>query len=303
MLFDEEVIPEAGSPITLYFALEDGRSADMEVAARAAIAFAETIRELALMFDPFSEVRVELESGSRGSLGLNALIKRVKGFAGSHPGWTAFLAGALLQVGGDVRAWTVGEIMTLLKGGDAPAEVQHLSDDEHHRIAEEVVRQLNNPTVRESSRQIFREVQKDPAIKGVGVTSTPGKIPDFIVPRELFEYARGEHIAEIITPKSRVELEELRVTVKKLRLEAVVSSWRFQYGSLPEFSAEMRDKDFLRAFGDGRIDLPLRIGTEMVVELETEQQFIGGVWVTHKRVINRVLWPRSTPAGLELFPD
>lgn len=290
-------------PISLYFALEQGRKADMEVAARAAIAFAESVRELAKLFDPFGDVRVELASGSESSLGLNGLIRKLRGFPASHPGWFAFLVAIAVNVSGDVRSWTVGEVMNFMTGADAPKGVQHLSDADKEVIAKDVVSMLSNGVAKKSTRQIFREVQRDPAIVGVGVTAAPRRRPDYIVPRDQFPEASGEEGAVEVTTDTRTARERMRVTLKKLRLEAVVSSWRFQHGSLPEFSAEMKDKSFLQAFADDRIEFPLRIGIEMDIELESEQHFEGGVWTIKKRSVSKVFSPEARPSPLGLFPD
>jgi hypothetical protein len=299
---DPSLAAEA-EPITLYFALAPGKKADMEVAARAAIAFAESVRELAQLFDPFAEVRVELASGTDSSLGLNGLIRKVRGFPGKHPGWTAFLIAVAVNISGDVRTWTVEKVLDFMAGGDAPKIVHHMPEADRHAIAQEVVDMLRNEPAKKPTRQIFREVQQDPAIEGVGVTAVPHKRPDFIIPRSDFPRASGE-ISELVeTPQHRVTRERMRVTIKKLRLEAVVASWRFQQGSMPEFSAEMRDKAFLKAFEEGRIELPLRIGAEMEIELETEWHFEGGVWVVKRRSVTRVFWPEARSAPLGLFPD
>lgn len=294
---------QEAEPISLYLALEQGQKADMEVAARAAIAFSDAIKELARMFDPMSDVRVELASGSESSLGLNGLIRRIKGFPASHPGWFAFLVAVAVNVSGDVRSWTIGQVLDLMKGPDAPLVVQRLADADKHSIAEEVVAMLRNDAAKKPIRQIFKEVRRDPAILAVGVSSTPRKRPDYLVHRAQFEEASGDSESVEQAPDERVIRERLRVTLKKLRLEAVVASWRFQHGSLPEFSAEMRDKAFLQAFAEDRVEMPLKIGAEMEIELESEQHFEGGVWVVKKRSVTQVFSPEATLSPLGLFPD
>lgn len=54
---------------------------------------------------------------------------------------------------------------------------------------------------------------------------------------------------------------------------------------------------------DGEGNFLGAFGTEMDVELETEQHFEGGVWVVKKRSITRVFSPEAKPAPLGLFPD
>src|SRR5947208_9697632 len=66
------------APVSLYLDLQPGQKVDLEVAARAALAFAAAIRETAYIFDPSMTVRVELLSGTDGSLSLNSLIRSIK---------------------------------------------------------------------------------------------------------------------------------------------------------------------------------------------------------------------------------
>src|SRR3712207_4195742 len=70
---------EATAPISLYVELAPDRRGDLEVISRAAIAWAETIREAAFLTDPFLDVRVELISGTEGSIDLNSEIRRLAG--------------------------------------------------------------------------------------------------------------------------------------------------------------------------------------------------------------------------------
>ncbi|MDB5695099.1 MAG: hypothetical protein JWN21_642, partial [Sphingomonas bacterium] len=53
-------VPDRFAPISLYIDLEEGELADLEIVSRAAIAWAEAIREAAFILDPTVEVRVEL---------------------------------------------------------------------------------------------------------------------------------------------------------------------------------------------------------------------------------------------------
>src|SRR5438874_1636491 len=70
--------PPAAAPVSLYIDLEDGQKPDLEVIARASLAFAAAIRETAHITDPSIAVRVELISGTDGSLSLNTAIRAVR---------------------------------------------------------------------------------------------------------------------------------------------------------------------------------------------------------------------------------
>ena len=64
--------------LNLYLELEPGQLADLEVVARASISFVEAVREVAYIVDPSVTIRLELESGTEGSLSLNSVIKYIK---------------------------------------------------------------------------------------------------------------------------------------------------------------------------------------------------------------------------------
>ena len=68
----------SAEPISLYVDLHPGEAPDLEVVARAAIAWSEAIKEIAFLLDPSTEVRIELKSGTEGSLSLNGLLKAVR---------------------------------------------------------------------------------------------------------------------------------------------------------------------------------------------------------------------------------
>ncbi|MGW8203007.1 hypothetical protein ACWGM0_10725 [Sphingomonas bisphenolicum] len=292
--FEDDLVDEAAS-VTLYFDLAEGRKADLETAARTAIAFAEMVRHIAVQADFTAEIRIELESGTAGSLGLNAIIRWAKGFASRHPILVSIAATTLLNLQGDVRSWTTGKVLDWLNGTDAPIAARALSVEERKALAAEISKLLVNGIAEKERRQIYYEASKDPVITGIGATGIPGKRPAVIVPSEDFARLAGQPIADEVMSKSRVQTTISTVTLVRPRLKAEVASWRFQHGSMPEFSAEMKDRAFLDAMADDRINLPLKVGTEMEVEIEAEEVFEGGVWVVRKRSVTRVISPSTSP--------
>ena len=76
-----------GAPISLYLDLVPGEKADLEVAARASLAFAEAIKAAAYFLEPGLQVKIELESGSEGNLSLNSILKRLKAPMGKTSHW------------------------------------------------------------------------------------------------------------------------------------------------------------------------------------------------------------------------
>ncbi len=72
----------AQAPISVYLDLEAGRVADMEVVARAALAFSAAVKDLAYVIDPGLDLRIELQSGTEGSLNLNTILRNLKDHKG-----------------------------------------------------------------------------------------------------------------------------------------------------------------------------------------------------------------------------
>lgn len=297
---DQRILDET---ITLYFDLEQGKCADLEVAARAAIAFSQMVKEIAFNVDMGANLSIQLQSGTAGSLSLNAIIKFGKELKKKHPVPCTIICTILLWLANDARSWTTGKVLDSLRGSDAPAAVQTLTPQQQHDLAAEVAKMLKGGVGAQPRARIFSEAQNDSAIKGIGSTSKLGKRPEKIIPREKFPEL------STITPSSDVDMKErqnkeiLPVTIIRPYLKAKEAKWRFRYGTMPEFSATMRDKDFLKAMEDGGISFPLRVGSEMEIELVTEQVFKGGVWKIKSRTVTKVLYPKLSPSPLPLFKN
>jgi hypothetical protein len=292
----EAILEEAATgSITLYFDLEPDHKADLETVARTALAFAAVVRSVATHIDLASEIRIELESGTEGSLGLNAVVRWVKGFGEKHPTLVGIVMGAMGIILADARGWSVGQVLDYLTGSDAPPIAKTLSDEDLKRLAGQIAEYLKHPIAEQHRRQIYEEVQRDPSIKGLGTSGVPGKRPEIIIPRSEFPRLAGPQALVEQAPETRIVDREVTLTLIRPRLKAEVASWRFQQGTMPEFSAEMKDRDFLDAMAAGRLPLQLQIGIEMKAILSSEEHFEGGVWVAKKRSVTKVLSPRPTP--------
>lgn len=179
------------TPVSLYLDLEEGQVADMEVVAAAAIAFSRAIKELAYILDPTAQIRVELESGTEGSLSLNSLVRVIRGLK-NNPGFVAGIAGgAAMWFLGNVGDYAFDQVADLVRKHLSPEQAQQLSEEEINKIAERVVKALNAGAAKPQVEGIFMELERDPAIKGVGVSPTPGKRPEVIVPRSAFPDRAG----------------------------------------------------------------------------------------------------------------
>jgi hypothetical protein len=60
--------------------------------------------------------------------------------------------------------------------------------------------------------------------------------------------------------------------------------WRFDDGT--EFSAKMKDADFLNALEHGATGMELKVGNEMKIQFEKKQEKRDGVW--HEIEVNAV---------------
>lgn len=280
--------------ISLYFDLEEGAVADLEVVARTALAFAATFKEVAYILEPGAEFRLELANGTEGSLTLNGIIRAIRTVRGKHPQMVGLVIGMAIMLGTDLRSWTIGKIMDYLNGSDAPAAAHHMTEEERKALAGDVARMVTEQVARQQAKQIFQEAQRDPKIVGIGVSGKPNKRPDYVVPRSEFAQRAGASLSVETAPQRRTTTEVVTVTLIRPVLKNAEQSWKIQIGSLPEFGATMKDQEFLNGFSAGRIAIPLRVGVEMQVELETKEEFESGLWVVKERNITRVIEPPSS---------
>ncbi len=291
------------APLSFYLDLKEGHIADIEVVARTAIAWSQAVKELAYITDPSIEVRVELASGTAGSLSLNSIVRVVKRTSGKHPKLTTVIIATLTWFALESGSYTLDKIYDYLLSEDAPAESRALTDDERKAIAEEVVKIVREQTARKEREAIFRELERDPGILGAGVTSRQGERPFIIVPRSEFSERSGQSATvDLDDAKRRTTTETVPVTLISPILKDAERRWRFQIGSLPEFSATMKDHDFLEGVAKGDFPLPLRIGVEMEIELETKEEFEGELWVVKERSVIRVISPARKRSDL-FSPD
>ncbi len=294
------------APISLYIALQEGRKADLEVVARASLAFAQAVRAIAVMHDPFADVRIELVSGTEGSISLNAVVKWLKEKTGIQDELTlkAVVIATSLWFAGEVGSWVVGEVMDHITGQDA-AQTLQLSEDDVKKIAEMVVLTLERKTAQPQVQEVYRELERDSAVAGVGASLAPGKKPTEIVPRSEFKERSGDIGKKELLPsgkRSESKPERVRI-ISPVLLESKRRRWRF-LGRTGEFGAPILDQDFQHDLLTGKISIPMRDGIEMDVLLEVVEEFKDGVWVVAERNILKVfhVYPPVAQQSLLLDP-
>ncbi|MGO4137907.1 hypothetical protein ACEQ6A_25610 [Rhizobium brockwellii] len=282
--------------ISLYLELRPGSKVDLETAARAALAFDALLKELAFAVDPFSTVRVELESGTEGSLSLNSVIKAVKGEI-TPKRLSAIAAGVLIWFGEQSASWTHGKVMDLLFSDTEVNET--MTKEEIDAIAEDVLRILKNKAGEQQAGKIYQELQRDDAVKGVGVTTSHAKRPRHIVPRSEFP-GRGKVVTESAADGIRSETTVQTLTLISPVLVKGQRKWKFRQGKF-EFGASIRDEEFLDRVLSGREPILMSDGIMMKVKLTVKEEKKDGVWQITSKTVDEVL--EVSPSASHLQGD
>lgn len=270
------------TPISLYIDLFDDQVADLEVVARASLAFSKAIKEVAFIVDPSIEVRVELASGTEGSLSLNSLIRLVRGNA--NPAALKKVALAILfYFALESRDFVFDKAMEALTGKVVGEQEEPVTKAD----LEAFLKQLQEHPVQPQAQQVFRELERDPAIKGVGATINPGARPEQIVPRSEFSDRAGTRQIIEHGIHRRVVKDRASVILISPVLIPGERRWRLRT-STGEHGFTIKDKDFMDAVLSGRTSIPMVAGIELEVEIETQEEFRDGVWVILERDVTHV---------------
>lgn len=275
------------TPISLYLELEPETVADLEVVARATLSFAAAVKEAAHILDPSMEVSLKLASSTPGSLSLNTIIKSLKEKS-SDPATLLIVALTILGwFGTDIRQYLVTQ------GLDATFKTEKkLSDEDLKKITDAVLKALDAKVASRHVQQVYRELERDPSVKGVGATQKPGSRPEHIVPRSEFPAISGSNEDDAPVEKRTRENAE-RVTLISPVLLPGERRWRFSFHE-GEFGAPIKDEDFLSDVLHGRYPIVMRSGIEMDVLLQTKEEKENGVWVVKERTVLRVI--KTSPA-------
>ncbi len=281
---------EDAAPISLYLDLEPGQVADLEVVARAAIAWAEAIKEIAYILDPSMEVKIELASGTEGSLSLNSLVRKIRGAKLSKSDLRTIVIAVATWFALQTLEYGYQRVLDFLTGKDAPTATQGMTPEQLDDMARRIADHLSGNVAQPQRQQMYRELERDSAVRGVGVTTTPQDRPTLIIPRSDFGNLSGATV-ETSTVEKRTTTSRVVATLISPTLKDAPRSWRFQIGSMDEFGATMKDQAFLDAVVEGRVSIPLRAGVEMEFELVAKEEHEGGVWTVKERAVTQVYRP------------
>ncbi len=264
--------------LSLYIALEPSRNMDLEAAAKAAIAFNSLIKEIAFVIDPFATVRVELKSGTEGSLSLNSVVRGVTGVL-TKERLAAIALGACVFVGEQTASWAYAKFMdSIWESETAPPEDLEL-------IME---RLITAPSVQKEVRRLYQELQRDDAVTGVGICGEHDTKPGFIVPRSEFS-ERGLEVKETEAELVRYVTSVQSVTLVSPVLVQGKRKWKFKQGKT-EFGAPILDDRFLKRVLSGREPILMSDGITMKVKMTTKEHRLDGVvWEIVERSIDEVI--------------
>jgi len=266
-------------PITLYLQLEDAAVPDLEVVARASLAWSALLKELAFVTNPDAQIRIELASTTEGSLGIDTLVRGLRNLTKKDLKAIAFGAGSFLLL--QTIGYTYEKIL------DAVTQQDHdesLSDVDVARIAEAV----SKGAARRQAENLFAEIERDPSITGVGVSRYPGEVPKYIVPRSAFLGRAGYSPAIVETSERRhTPARYEALLIKPVLVVGSRRRWRLLTAD-GEQSFIMKDDQFVADVLSGARVIPMVAGLVMDVEVVRTEEFREGVWNVTEQSIVRV---------------
>lgn len=269
--------------VSLYLDLKDGMKVDLATAARAALAFDAALKEIAFSLDPFATVRVELESGTEGSLSLNSIITAAKL---DETRLKAIARGIAAFFAADTASYTYQKVLDHFV--EEPEAHQSMSKEEIDQLATAVLRIVESKAAEKQVGRIYQELQRDEAVRGVGVSPKHDRRPAQIVPRSEFQ-SRGRVVEESEKMGERSETTvQVLTLVSPVLVQGSSRKWKFRSGKL-EFGAPIKDQRFLDRVLSGRERVPMADGIRMKVVLTVKEEYKDGVWQIRDRTVNEVM--------------
>lgn len=284
--------------ISLYLDLKPGHKADFEVVGRTTSAFAEAVKEIAFIIDPGLDIKLEFDSGTEGSLSLNAILKDARDTPEGRIG--------LLVVMLTVAGWFVGDLRNygvskFLDHYLMPEQRQILTDADVERIAKALKNVIDGKTAKEPVQEVYREIERDEAITHVGTVTQKGKKPIQPVPREEFPQRAGIIRETETTDKKRKKTTRERLTLISPVLLIANRIWKFKNEAGSEFGYTLKDEDFLEGLISGRRRIPMMAGIQITATIETHELKEEDVWVIKERWITKVDRVHRTQREPDLF--
>lgn len=294
------------APISLYLDLEKGKHPDLEVVARAALAFSRAIKETARSVDPFSEVKVEFASSGEGSLWINSVVKFFKEDVFTKQTAIGVVIAVMASMVTGVKDAAFTKLVEIIYHQVFPEDKTGLSEEDLKKIREIYEAAQRNQPAAAATRALYVEVEKDTAITGVGASPSPEIEPEIIIPRSEFRRLSSQAQPTEEEIERRTTPTRQTLTVIKPVLLVGDRHWQFSVDGVT-FGAPVRDQEFLERLLSGNLMIPMVTGVEMDVEMDVIEEKIDGVWQIRSRAITKVhrvgapavrqesLFPRSSP--------
>lgn len=284
----------ASAPITLYLAIPEGQHGDLEVVAEASIAWSRTVKEVARILYPDVSIRMEVLDADEGSFGLNAKVR-------IDPKHKAALIGILAGASAHFALETVDyfyeKFLDSIFDNDEIVEIA--SSAEQARVADAIARGAG----RKPAEQVFRILQTDSSITGVGVSPSPEQRPASIIPRTSFLVAGGYLAPAFDDLLERTRPERIEaVLIKPVLVPRTKRLWRFQTPA-GEFGFAMKDQAFVARLLDGTEPIPMVAGVILDVDVDVTEIQVDGLWRPKTRAITRVWGHRFDASALLPFGE
>jgi len=285
--------------LNLYLDLEPGELADLEVVAKASLAFAHAAREIAYIVDPSATIKLELESGTEGSLSLNSVVRFIKSQVADPLTRRVIIVSLVMWFVKEGSAALLGHGISELITDD-PA----ITEKDAQRIAEKVHQLLEKQVGKRPVQEVYRELHKDKSIKGVGVSTGKGDRPRSIVPREQFPERMQEPQEESNDlPRSRTE--QMLLTLIGPVLQRNENKWRFLSKDGNVYLG-IKDAEFLDDVLSGKLKITMRSGIVLRanVEIVEKKDPEKNAWVVTERNLVKFLRFENMEDGVkDLFAE
>jgi hypothetical protein len=283
--------------VTLYLGLKPGEKADFEVVGLSAAAFAEAVKEIAFILDLGTEISLEFDSGTEGSLKLKAIVKSFETPESRRAAIISIIATVGLMLVNDLRGYGVGKLLDRFLTSE---QRQELSDDDVDRIARAVADIHKGKIAKAPVQRMYRQLERDAKIESVGAITKQGDKPIDPVPRSEFPARAGLAPAVQTSPRNRLTPSTERLTLVSPVLLHAHRVWRF-FSPFGEFSYLMEDEKFLNDLLTGKRRLAMKEGIQITADIITIEIFEGDIWVPKQRHImkvRRVHQPSKPPPDL-----
>lgn len=280
----DELVEADSGELSLYFDTAPGELADLEVAAAAAIQWAQGLKAAAIAVDPDHEYRVSLVAAKPGSSNWIAKIEQ------SKPNQIAKTVAAgwqkvplIMRVGiglAVVIPVTAKPTIDYWLGRDGFSETQKKELQEIYEKA------AVDEAVKGHRQSIYKIAPRDRKITAIGTGVPQGENwkPEKTVPANQFAEADGLFELKREETDERVIPQTLDVVLVTPRLENAPRTWTFRQEGLPgTFNAVMKDQKFLTALDRSGIRETLRANIQMKIRLQIKQKLVDGEWKVSRR--------------------